>query len=66
MGIPQFPKISDDADKAPMYELFYKYADVFTKLGKPVVQNIKHKNELLDPEKLVPHHKLQRINLIKL
>ena len=45
-----------------MHELVNKYADVFTKPGKPVAQDIKHKIELLDPEKPIPHHRLQRIS----
>ena len=39
LEIPQLPKISDDvgaAFTAPMHELVNKYADVITKLGKPV------------------------------
>ena len=42
-----------------MHELVYKYADVLTKQGKPVVRDTKHKIELLDPEKPIPHHRLQ-------
>ena len=39
MEIPQLSKISDDTGEAftaPMRELVNKYADVFTKPGKPV------------------------------
>ena len=42
-----------------MHELLNKYADVFTKPGKPVAREIKHKIELLDPAKPIPHHRLQ-------
>ena len=35
-----------------MRELVYKYADVYTKPGKPVAYDIKHKIELLGPESL--------------
>ena len=55
-------KISDDAGEAftaPMRESFNKYADVFIKPGKPVARDIKHKIELLDPTKPIPHHRLQ-------
>ena len=47
-------------------ELVNKYADVFTNPSKPVAIDIKQKIELLDPEKPIPHHKLQRISEIKL
>ena len=65
MKIPQLPNISDDAGKAftaPMRELVYKYADVFTKPCKSIARDIKYKIELLDPEKTIPHHKLLRMN----
>ena len=42
-----------------MHELLNKYADIFTKPGKPVAQDIKHKIELLDPAKPIPHHRMQ-------
>ena len=45
-----------------MCELVNKYADVFTKPGKPIAQDIKHKIELLDPAKPIPYHRLQRIS----
>ena len=54
--------IFDDIGEAftvPMSELVNKYADVFTKLGKSVAQEIKHKIDLLDPAKPIPHHRLQ-------
>ena len=43
----------------PMRKLLNKYADVFTKLGQPVAQDIKHRIESLDPVKPIPHHRLQ-------
>ena len=43
-----------------------KYAYVFTKLGKPVAQDIKHKIKLLDPEKPIPHHRPQIMSEIAL
>ena len=49
-----------------MRELVNKYADVFTKPGKPVAWDIKHKTELLDPAKHIPHYRLKRINEMKL
>ena len=49
-----------------MYELINNYADVFTKPGKPVARDIKHKIELLDPEKPKPHHRLKRMGARKL
>ena len=63
LEIPQLPKIADDtseAFKAPMHELVNNYANVFTKPSKPVAQDIKHKIELLDPAKSIPHYKLQK------
>ena len=65
MKIPQSPKILDDAGKAftaHMHELLNKYADILIKPGKLVAQDIKHKIELLDHSKPIPHHKLQRIS----
>ena len=65
LEIIQFPKIFDDAGKvftAPMHALVNKYSDALTKLGKPITQDIKHKVELLDPAKPIPHHKLQRVS----
>ena len=62
MEFPQLPKISNDSGKAftaPMCELLKKYADVITKPSKPVALDIKHKTELLDPEKLMHHHRMQ-------
>ena len=41
-----------------MHELLNKFADVFTKPDKPVAWNIKHKIELLDPTKPIPHRRL--------
>ena len=58
LQILQLPKISEDFGRAftvPMLKLVNKYADVFKKPGKPVAQNIKQKNELLGPEKPIPH-----------
>ena len=49
-----------------MHELVNKYSGVFTKPGKPIAQDIKHNIKLLDPIKPIPHHKLQRMNRIKL
>ena len=65
MEISQLSKITDDASEAftaPMCELVNKYADVFMKLGKPVAQDIKQKNELLASEKPIPHHRLQSMS----
>ena len=45
----------------PCMTLVNMYADVFTKPGKPIAQDIKHKIELLDPAKPIPHHILQKI-----
>ena len=45
-----------------MHELVNKYTDVLTNLGKPIAQDIKHKIELLDPEKPMPNHSLQIIS----
>ena len=69
MEIPQLSKIYDDAGEAftaPLSELLNKYADVFTKPGKPVARDIKHKIELLDPAKPIPYHRLQRMSEIEL
>ena len=44
-----------------MRELLNKYADVFTKASKPIAQNIKHKIGSLDPERPIPHRRLQRM-----
>ena len=55
----QLSKVYDDygeAFTAPMRELVNKYANVFTKPSKPVAREIKHKTELLDPEKPIPYH----------
>ena len=41
-----------------MRELVNKYADTYTKLGKPVAGDIKHKIELLEPAKPRPHQRL--------
>ena len=49
-----------------MHELVNNCADVFTKPGKPVAFDIKHKIELLYPEKPIPHHRQQRIREIEL
>ena len=49
-----------------MHELINKYADAFTKPSKPIVQDIKHKIELLDPEKPIPHHRLKIMIEIKM
>ena len=60
LEIHQLLKISNDAGKALtafMQELVIKYADVFTKLGKPVAQDTKHKIEFLNPAKPIPHYK---------
>ena len=38
-----------------MRELYNNYADVSTKQGKPNAREIKQKNQLLDPEKPIPH-----------
>ena len=48
-----------------MHALLNKYFGVFTKPGKPVAQDIKHKIEFLDPAKPIPHHRLQRISEIE-
>ena len=61
----QLSKIYDGAGEAftaPMHDLVNKYADVFTKPGRPVAREIKQKNELLDPAKPIPHHRLQIIS----
>ena len=65
MEIPHLQKIYDNAGEAvtaPMHELLNKYADVFTKPDKPVAREIKHKIELLDPAKPIPHHRLQIVS----
>ena len=65
MEIYLLPKIdcnAGEAFKAFVRELPTKYADVFTKPGKPVAQDVKHKTELLDPVKAIPYHRLQRIS----
>ena len=65
LELPQLPKIADDAGIAftePMKELVNKYADVFSKPGKPVARDIKHKIDLLDPSKAIPHHRQQRMS----
>ena len=49
-----------------MYKLVNKYADVFTKPGKAIAQDIKHKIELVDPAKPIPQHRLQRMSERKL
>ena len=49
-----------------MRDLVYKYADVLRKPGNPVARDIKHKIELLDPTKPIPHHSLQRMSEIEL
>ena len=61
--------VFDDAGEAftaPIHELVNNYADIFTKPGKPIAQDIKHIIELLDPAKLLPHHRLQRMSERKL
>ena len=66
--IPQLSKIHDDASEAfiaSMHELVNKYADVFTKPGKPVIQDIKHKTKLLDPANPIFLHRLQKMNKIE-
>ena len=50
----------------PLYELVNLYGDVFKKPGKLVAWDIKYKIELLDPEKTIPHHTMQRISERKL
>ena len=45
-----------------MCELLNNYTDVFTKHGKPIASDIKHKIKLLDPAKLIPHHSLKKIS----
>ena len=65
MEIPQLNNISDDAGEAftaPISELLNKYTGVFTKPGEPVLCNMIHKTELLDPEKPISHRRLQRMN----
>ena len=65
MEITKLPKISDDAGEAftaPMPKLVNKYANVLTKPGKPVALDIKHKIKSLDPEKPIPHYRLQRMS----
>ena len=69
MKIPQLPKISDDTGEAftaPILELLNKNSDVFTKLGKPIAQDIKHKIDLLDPAKPVPHYRLKIMSEVEL
>ena len=61
LSLPWDPKIANDVGELfipSMHKQVNKYADVFTKLGKPVVQNIKHKIELFDAEKPLPNHRL--------
>ena len=63
MNFPKLTCISDDASEAfiaPMCELLDKYADVFTKPGKPVTRDIMHKIELLDPTKPIIRYKKQK------
>ena len=65
LEIPHFSRITDDTSEAfiaPMCELVNKYADVFTKPGKPVSGDIKHKIRLLDPAKPISCYGLQRIS----
>ena len=65
LEIAQINRISDDYSKvstALMRELINKYADIFTKPSKPFSYDIKHKVELLDPEKSIPHHILLRMS----
>ena len=47
---------------ASMCELIKKYADVFTKPGKPVGQNIKRKIKLLGLAKTPPYPRKQNIS----
>ena len=47
---------------APLCELVNKYANVLTKLGKPIAQNIKNKTELLDLKKPIALHKLYKMS----
>ena len=49
-----------------MCKLVKKYAAIFTKPGKPVTQDIKHKIELLDPKKSKPYYRLQIMNQRKI
>ena len=63
--LSQLKKISDNYGETfitTIRELVYKYADVYTKPGKPVVYDIKHKIELLGPAKPVCYHRLQRMS----
>ena len=53
---------SGEAFTAPMRQLVIKYAAVFTKPGKPVAWDIKHKIELLEPTKPKPHRRLLRMS----
>ena len=65
MEINQLPKIFYDASEAltaPIRGLVNQYADVFTKPGKLVAQDIKHKTRLLDPAKPILYHRLQRMS----
>ena len=55
-----------EAFTAPIQQSVNKHDDVFTKPGKPVAQNIKHKTNLLDPEKPVICHREQGISEIEL
>ena len=62
-------KVANDTGEAfiaPMYGLVNKYADVFTKPGKPVACDIKYKIEWLDPAKPILHNRLQIMSEIKL
>ena len=45
-----------------MHKLVNKYANVFTKPDKSIARDIKHKIELLDTEKPIPHYRLQRMS----
>ena len=49
-----------------MRKLVNQYADIFTKQSKSVAQDIKHKIELIDPEKPLPHYRMPRIHERKL
>ena len=63
MEIPQLPKIiyyASEAFIAHMHEFLDKYADVFTKPGKPVARDIKHKIDFLEPEEPIPHQLQQK------
>ena len=67
--MPTQPAISEDAGEVfsvAMQNLIAKYKEVFSKPGKPMARDIKHRIELLDPAQKIPYHRQQRMSQLEL